>query len=90
MYHNHSLGCYWIKVLLKILLLSRKLISENEACNFSLNLGLFEPKDCRYDLDRDPSMDPSLTEMMEKAIKILSKNPKGFFLFVEDKYNCAL
>ncbi|XP_026201651.1 alkaline phosphatase, intestinal, tandem duplicate 2 [Anabas testudineus] len=48
-------------------------------------LGLFEPKDCRYELDRDPSMDPSLTEMVEKAIQILSKNPKGYFLFVEDK-----
>lgn len=49
-------------------------------------LGLFETKDCRYELDRDASMDPSLTEMVEKAIKILGKNPKGFFLFVEDKY----
>ncbi|KAM9358375.1 intestinal-type alkaline phosphatase [Symphorus nematophorus] len=47
-------------------------------------MGLFEPKDCRYELERDASMDPSLTEMMEKAIQILSKNPKGFFLFVED------
>uniref|UniRef100_A0A667XGM2 alkaline phosphatase n=1 Tax=Myripristis murdjan TaxID=586833 RepID=A0A667XGM2_9TELE len=47
-------------------------------------MGLFEPKDCRYELERDASMDPSLTEMMEKAIKILSKNPKGFYLFVED------
>ncbi|XP_038147620.1 intestinal-type alkaline phosphatase [Cyprinodon tularosa] len=46
-------------------------------------LGLFEPKDCRYELQRDPSMDPSLTEMTEKAIRILSKNPKGYFLFVE-------
>ncbi|GAA6219808.1 alkaline phosphatase-like [Lates japonicus] len=52
--------------------------------NTDFLMGLFEPKDCRYDLERDPSMDPSLTEMMEKAIKILSKNPKGFFLFVED------
>ncbi|CAB1443495.1 unnamed protein product [Pleuronectes platessa] len=47
-------------------------------------MGLFEPKDCRYELERDPSMDPSLSEMMEKAIKILRKNPKGFYLFVED------
>lgn len=54
---------------------------------FSVRLGLFEPKDCRYELDRDPSMDPSLTEMVEKAIQILSKNPKGYFLFVEDKCN---
>ena len=26
---------------------------------------------------------PSLIEMVEKAIQILSKNPKGFFLMVE-------
>ncbi|XP_073332801.1 alkaline phosphatase-like [Pagrus major] len=52
--------------------------------NTDFLMGLFEPKDCRYELDRDPSMDPSLTEMVEKAIKILSKNPKGYFLFVED------
>uniref|UniRef100_A0A9J7ZNE3 alkaline phosphatase n=1 Tax=Cyprinus carpio carpio TaxID=630221 RepID=A0A9J7ZNE3_CYPCA len=46
-------------------------------------MGLFEPKDTRYELERDPSMDPSLTEMVEKAIKILRKNSKGFYLFVE-------
>lgn len=63
------------------------LVLQTEACCFSLHLGLFEPKDCRYELDRDPSMDPSLTEMTEKAIKILSKNSNGYFLFVEDKCN---
>ncbi|XP_071995660.1 alkaline phosphatase-like [Engystomops pustulosus] len=46
-------------------------------------MGLFEPKDMKYELSRDPSSDPSLAEMTEKAIKILSKNPNGFFLFVE-------
>ncbi|XP_044147014.1 intestinal-type alkaline phosphatase-like [Bufo gargarizans] len=46
-------------------------------------MGLFEPKDMKYELSRDPSADPSLAEMTEKAIKILSKNPNGFFLFVE-------
>ncbi|XP_052445281.1 intestinal-type alkaline phosphatase-like isoform X1 [Carassius gibelio] len=46
-------------------------------------MGLFEPKDTRYELERNPSMDPSLTEMVEKAIKILRRNPKGFYLFVE-------
>ncbi|KAL6454948.1 hypothetical protein MHYP_G00366120 [Metynnis hypsauchen] len=40
-------------------------------------MGLFEPSDTRYELDRNPDTDPSLTEMVEKAIKILSKNPKG-------------
>ncbi|KAL7867005.1 hypothetical protein AOLI_G00148190 [Acnodon oligacanthus] len=43
-------------------------------------MGLFEPLDTRYELDRNSDTDPSLTEMVEKAIKILSKNPKGFYL----------
>ena len=30
---------------------------------------------------------PSLMEMVEKAIQILSKNPKGFFLMVEGIVN---
>ncbi|XP_017573422.1 alkaline phosphatase, tissue-nonspecific isozyme [Pygocentrus nattereri] len=46
-------------------------------------LGLFEPGDLTYDLDRDRSTDPSLTEMVEVAIKILRKNPEGFYLLVE-------
>ncbi|XP_054459020.1 intestinal-type alkaline phosphatase-like [Anoplopoma fimbria] len=52
--------------------------------NTDFLIGLFEPRDCHYELDRDSSLDPSLTEMTEKAIKVLSKNPKGFYLFVED------
>ena len=31
---------------------------------------------------------PSLKEMVEEAIKILSKNPKGFFLMVEGIVIC--
>ncbi|XP_043926741.1 alkaline phosphatase-like [Protopterus annectens] len=46
-------------------------------------LALFEPKDMKYELDRDPNNEPSITEMTEKAIQILQKNPKGFFLLVE-------
>ncbi|KAJ6653655.1 hypothetical protein lerEdw1_008843 [Lerista edwardsae] len=49
-------------------------------------MGLFEPKDMPYELDRNASTDPSLVEMTEKAIRILRRNPKGFFLFVEDKW----
>lgn len=44
---------------------------------------LFEPTDMMYDLERDVSTDPSLTEMVEVAIKILRKNPNGFYLLVE-------
>ena len=44
---------------------------------------LFHDKALPYDLDRDPNFTPSLSEMTEKAIEILSKNENGFFLMVE-------
>uniref|UniRef100_A0A3Q2QVB1 Alkaline phosphatase n=1 Tax=Fundulus heteroclitus TaxID=8078 RepID=A0A3Q2QVB1_FUNHE len=50
-------------------------------------MSLFEPKDMRFDVFRNTSRDPSIVEMTEKAIQILRKNPKGYFLFVEDKYH---
>uniref|UniRef100_A0A3Q3MQK0 Alkaline phosphatase n=1 Tax=Labrus bergylta TaxID=56723 RepID=A0A3Q3MQK0_9LABR len=46
-------------------------------------MALFEPGDLRYEAERDPRMDPSIIETTEKAIRILQKNPKGFFLLVE-------
>ncbi|XP_064313552.1 intestinal-type alkaline phosphatase-like [Phalacrocorax carbo] len=46
-------------------------------------MGLFEPADMKYNLMRDTTRDPSLTEMMEAAITILSRHPNGFYLFVE-------
>ncbi len=36
-----------------------------------------------HDADRNPKEEPSLAEMTQKAISILSRNPKGFFLMVE-------
>ncbi len=47
--------------------------------------GLFAPDALDYDMDRaalHPEQ-PSLAEMTSKAIEVLNKNPKGFFLFVE-------
>lgn len=46
-------------------------------------LGLFEPKDTKYDIHRNPTLDPSLMQMTEAALKLLSRNPRGFYLFVE-------
>lgn len=48
-------------------------------------LGLFERSHMQYEADRanDPAGEPSLTEMTEKSIKMLQKNPNGFFLHVE-------
>jgi len=44
---------------------------------------LFGNKDLPYDIDRDTASIPSLSEMTTKAIEILNKNKKGFFLMVE-------
>ncbi len=48
-------------------------------------LGLFEPSHMQYEADRatDTGGEPSLTEMTEKSIKMLQKNPNGFFLQIE-------
>ncbi|NXD76526.1 PPBI phosphatase, partial [Halcyon senegalensis] len=55
------------------------------AADTSVNylMGLFEPGDMKYDRVRNTTLDPSLTEMVEAAITILSRNPNGFYLFVE-------
>ena len=39
-----------------------------------------------YNIDRDTTKDPSLEEMMEEALRVLSRNPWGFFLFVEGEW----
>ncbi|XP_077989296.1 alkaline phosphatase-like [Glandiceps talaboti] len=48
-------------------------------------LGLFAPSSMQYDSDRDNDIagEPSIAEMVDKAINILRKNDNGFFLFVE-------
>lgn len=48
-------------------------------------LGLFAYSHMDFDVDRNTNGtgDPSLTEMTLKALRILAKNPEGYFLFVE-------
>lgn len=50
-------------------------------------LGLFEGTHCRYHLEvleeNIEDKEPTLAQMTQKAIEILSKNEEGFFLFVE-------
>ncbi|CAL1532890.1 unnamed protein product [Lymnaea stagnalis] len=46
-------------------------------------LGLFTQSHMSYELDRNKTKEPSIADMTEKAIQILKKNSKGFFLFVE-------
>ncbi len=47
-------------------------------------LGLFTATGhMSYELDRNPVAEPSLAEMTSKAIDVLSKNGKGYYLMVE-------
>jgi alkaline phosphatase len=48
-------------------------------------LGLFEPSHMQYEADRarDRAGEPSLAEMTTKAIQILEKNRRGYYLMVE-------
>jgi alkaline phosphatase len=48
-------------------------------------MGLFSPDHMPFGLERDtsPAGQPSLVNMTEQALKLLSKNPKGYLLFVE-------
>ena len=43
----------------------------------------------QYEVDRDPSAEPSLAEMTQKAIEILENDEDGFFLLVEGKFNAT-
>lgn len=46
-------------------------------------LGLFEGSHMHYHMQADPVTEPTLAELTEVAIRSLSRNEKGFFLFVE-------
>lgn len=46
-------------------------------------IGLFTKSHMSYEIDRDSSKEPSLSEMTEKAINILNYKKKPFFLMVE-------
>lgn len=46
-------------------------------------LGLFSSSSMAPDIDREVTLEPSLADMTQKAIDLLSKDPDGFFLMVE-------
>lgn len=58
-------------------------LSELEKIQDGKVLGLFASGNIPYRLDADPTVIPSLKEMTEKAIELLYKDSKGFFLMVE-------
>ena len=49
----------------------------------ALSLGLLAYDHMEYSTFSNRTDEPSLEEMTEKAIELLSQNEKGYFLFVE-------
>lgn len=64
---------------------NKKLFDEIDPKKIHHLLALFEPSHMRYEADRaqDIAGEPSLAEMTTKALQILQKNKKGFYLMVE-------
>jgi alkaline phosphatase len=49
-------------------------------------LGLFSPQDMSFEIDRDKKTEPSVYDMTEAAIRILSNgNSRGFAVFIESE-----
>ncbi|MHA2227433.1 MAG: alkaline phosphatase [Candidatus Hodarchaeales archaeon] len=57
--------------------------SQLATINSGKILGLFSPGGLPYEKDRDRNIVPSISEMTDKALEILSQDPDGFFLMVE-------
>lgn len=53
------------------------------AANTNKLLGLFTNSHMAWELDRNPALEPSLSEMTSTAIDVLAKSNKGFYLMVE-------
>lgn len=58
-------------------------LDQLELSENSQFLGLFNYSHLNYEIDRDKQIEPSLGEMTKKALDILKKSSKGFFLIVE-------
>lgn len=71
--HGHTAKYIW----------NREELLNLDHNNTDFVLGLFESGHTKYNVDRDPYLDPSLEEMTMAAIKQLRKSPNGYFLFVE-------
>ncbi|XP_068141962.1 membrane-bound alkaline phosphatase [Drosophila tropicalis] len=66
---------------------SLKGLSQLDLSKTDYLLGLFDASHCPYHGDRQRShleyAEPSLSDMTEAALKVLSRNEEGYFLFVE-------
>jgi alkaline phosphatase len=65
---------------------SREQLMAIDARKVPKLFGLFTPEHMTFEIDRakvTPPVEPSLAEMTAKALDVLTRSPKGFFLMVE-------
>ncbi|XP_046660963.1 alkaline phosphatase, tissue-nonspecific isozyme-like [Homalodisca vitripennis] len=62
---------------------NRKQLLDVDIKHTDYLLGLFQPYHMLYHLEEGNNEQPTLTEMTEVAIRMLQKNKRGYYLFVE-------
>ena len=68
-----------------------KQITGLASINSIPSIGLFNDDHMSYEIDRNATVEPSLTQMTQKALQILKENsPNGFFLLIEGNYRIMI
>ncbi len=82
---QRDLTAEWLKLPNSAYVWNRTQFEALDVSNVRHVLGLFERTHMEYESDRarDVGGEPSLSDLTSKAIEILMKNPKGYFLMVE-------
>lgn len=82
---GRNLAAEWVKRKNAAYVWNKAQFDAIDAAGTDRLLGLFERSHMQYEHDRaaDQGGEPSLSEMTVKAIDLLAKNPKGYFLMVE-------
>ena len=82
---GRNLAGEWLRNPQSAYVWNRSQFNEIDAAKTDHLLGLFAPSNLTFEHDRNEgeTSQPSLSEMTQKALAILSKNKKGFFLMVE-------
>ena len=60
---------------------------KGNGTNTNFRTGLFEPSHMRYSIKRgeDGAGEPTFADMVEKAIRIMSRRSEGYFLLAEGR-----
>lgn len=74
---------FLILTLISVVMRTERFMKSSSLCLTRTVSGLFEDSHMRFHLDANASVQPTLAEMTKKAIEVLRKEKKGYFLFVE-------